>query len=173
MRRALYYLIKYTAIISRLLKSKKIYMYLITKAHTANGVVFLGKAKFIHPNAVLDTSMPIYLGEGVVISTGVLILTHDYSITIALNAIGKKPATDIAIVRSVFIEENCFIGANSTILGGTKIRKNSIIGAGSFVKGEFSVDSIIAGNPAKVIMNTKEWILDKDLEGLELYSDKR
>lgn len=37
------------------------------------------------------------------------------------------------------------------------IGKNSIVGAGAVVKGEFPDNSIIAGNPAHVIANTIEW----------------
>lgn len=173
MKRAIYYILKILAISSRIFRSKKIYMALITKAHLVNGVKFLGKPKFIHPNVNLDASLPIFLGEGIVISTGVLILTHDYSLTVGLNAIGKSPETDIAIIESVHIGNNCFIGANTTILPGTKILKNSIIGAGSLVKGSFVENSIIAGNPAKIIMKTSDWILNKDLQKLNLHSDKK
>ena len=45
------------------------------------------------------------------------------------------------------------IGNNVTILKGTNIGENSIIGVGSIVKGEFPENVIISGNPAKIIKN--------------------
>ena len=50
---------------------------------------------------------------------------------------------------------NVFIGANSTILPGTEIGKNTIIGAGSVVTKDVLEYDIVAGNPARVIRNRK------------------
>lgn len=52
---------------------------------------------------------------------------------------------------------------NAIILMGTNIGNNSIVGAGSVVKGNFPDGSIIAGNPARVIgnyyqKNLNEWV---------------
>lgn len=59
-----------------------------------------------------------------------------------LDKVGKKP---------VKIGEGCFIGANSIILKGTTLGKNCVVGAGSVVSGTWPDNSIIAGNPAKLI----------------------
>jgi acetyltransferase-like isoleucine patch superfamily enzyme len=56
--------------------------------------------------------------------------------------IGKKP---------VVIDDDCFIGAGCIILKGTTLGKNCIVGAGSVVHGEFPDNSVIAGNPARII----------------------
>ena len=49
---------------------------------------------------------------------------------------------------------NVFIGTNCIILLNTKIGNNCIIGAGSVVRGQFPDNSVIIGNPAKVVSNT-------------------
>ena len=56
---------------------------------------------------------------------------------------------------SVFIGKYTFIGPHSVIMPGTKIGKGSIVSAYSMVKGDFPEFSIIAGNPAKVVGNTR------------------
>ncbi|HBR21218.1 MAG TPA: transferase [Nitrospiraceae bacterium] len=49
------------------------------------------------------------------------------------------------------VEDYVRIGANSTILPGIKIGRNSLIGAASVVTKDVPPDSVVAGNPAKVI----------------------
>ena len=51
----------------------------------------------------------------------------------------------------VDIGENVFIGANVIILKGSNIGNNCVIGAGAVVSGAFEDNSVIVGNPAKVI----------------------
>jgi len=52
------------------------------------------------------------------------------------------------------VEENAKIGANSTILPGVKIGKNSLVGAGSVVTKDIPQNQIFVGNPAKFLKNT-------------------
>jgi carbonic anhydrase/acetyltransferase-like protein (isoleucine patch superfamily) len=49
-----------------------------------------------------------------------------------------------------------FIGPHSVIMPDTEIGKGSVVAAFSFVKGEFPDFSIIAGNPAKVVGDTRK-----------------
>jgi len=49
------------------------------------------------------------------------------------------------------VEDYVRIGANSTILPGVRIGKNSLIGAGSVVTKDVPENSVVVGNPAKVI----------------------
>lgn len=53
--------------------------------------------------------------------------------------------------KPVDIGENVFIGVNAIILKGSKIGNNCVIGAGAVVSGTFEDNTVIAGNPAKVI----------------------
>ena len=51
----------------------------------------------------------------------------------------------------VKIDENVFIGANSTILPRVIVQENIIIGAGSVVTQNLSKNAVYAGNPAKLL----------------------
>lgn len=107
---------------------------------------------FYNPGkTVIDTSRPALLkiGDYCKITSGVIILTHDYSRSVLRRAYGDI----IGEGRKTIIGDNVFIGMNSIILMGTKIGSNVIIGAGSVVSGNIPDNVVIAGNPAKKIRN--------------------
>lgn len=95
----------------------------------------------------------LHIGNYVKITRNVSILCHDYSRSVwcemgEYNNIGEAATTRIG--------DNVFIGVNSTILMGSHIGNNSIVGAGALVSGKFPDDVVIAGNPAKVICTIDE-----------------
>ena len=47
--------------------------------------------------------------------------------------------------------DNVFIGCNTTILPNVKIGPNVIIGAGSVIVNDVAPNTVVAGNPARVI----------------------
>ena len=136
------------------------YMKRYNKWLKKNGVKMSGSAKYIHHTAILDGSdfSRITLGDKCVISLGVVILTHDFSLETGMISLGKGSENEAHFEKEVVIGNNCFIGANSIILPGVILGDNCIVGAGTVLSGKTYPDcSIIVGNPAKVIGNTKEW----------------
>jgi acetyltransferase-like isoleucine patch superfamily enzyme len=150
-------------------------MFFYYKALYVKGVRFEGLPRYIDYSSYLDPAGGLSIGDNVVISRNVIILTHDYSYTVGLISINKKPPTDIAILSSVKIGSNCFIGAGTIILPGARIGSNVIIGAGSLVKGILPDNVVVAGSPAKCISDIREWITNKQLhvDDLELLVDEK
>lgn len=153
MKRIIFYFLRSFAFLCRLI-SNGLYMKLITLAHKSQGVRFAGRPEYIQQDAYLDPSGGLTVGEGVVISTRVIILTHDWSFLKRIKPGGVKNV-DYQAYRSVVIGIESFIGAGAIILPGTTIGRNCIIGAGAVVKGNIADYSILVGNPAKVIGTTK------------------
>jgi acetyltransferase-like isoleucine patch superfamily enzyme len=58
------------------------------------------------------------------------------------------------IFGRIRIGNNVFVGTNCIILYGTTIGDNCIVGAGSVVRGHYPDNSVIVGNPAKVVTRT-------------------
>ena len=58
------------------------------------------------------------------------------------------------------IGEGSWLGINVTILAGTYIGRNSVVGANSVVKGKFDDYCVIADNPAKVVKryDGEKWV---------------
>lgn len=152
MNRVLYYVLLNLSVLSRLI-SYKLYMKLLIKAHKSQGVKFLGNPEYIHQDAYLDPSGELTIEKDVVISTKVIILTHDWSF---LKRSKYLEGGKVSAFKPVCIGENSFIGAGAIVLPGSVIGKSCIIGAGAVVKGIIEDYSIIAGNPAKRIGDTRE-----------------
>lgn len=60
------------------------------------------------------------------------------------NAFGKKSGTPV-------IEDNVYMGANSIIIGGVHIGNDVMIAPGAFVNFDVPDNSIVIGNPGKII----------------------
>lgn len=91
----------------------------------------------------------ITIGDDVTLSNKVQILAHDDTTRIY---------TGYGRVGRVVIGNRVFIGANSTILMNTKIGDDVIVGAGSVVTKDIPDNSVVAGNPARVIGKTSDFI---------------
>ncbi|MCX6182390.1 MAG: acyltransferase [Bacteroidetes bacterium] len=110
--------------------------------------------------SLLDGIGGISIAKGVNIASHTCIYTHSSQDSIRL--LGEKfieiPAEERIgyIIKEVSIGEYTFVGTSCVILPGTTIGKGCIVGAGSVVKGEFPDYSVIVGNPAKIIGDTRK-----------------
>lgn len=106
-------------------------------------------------NIIIDETRPwlVEIGNDVVLTDGVTILTHGYDLAVIMNKYGELYGS----AGKVKIGNNVFVGANSTILKGVTIGDNVIIGANSLVNKSFPDNVVVAGNPAKIIMSLDEY----------------
>lgn len=114
-----------------------------------------GTVLFDAGNVTVDSSRPalLSLGEYCKITSGVTILTHDYSRSVLRRVYGDV----VGEARKTVIGNNVFIGMHSTILMGTRIGDNCIVGAGSVLRGTYPSNSVIVGNPAKVVCGLDDY----------------
>ncbi|MBK8368985.1 MAG: acyltransferase [Bacteroidetes bacterium] len=114
---------------------------------------------WIGHNSLLDGIGGIIIEKGVNIASHTCIYTHSSQNSIRL--LGDKfidiPASERIgyIIEGVKIGEFTFVGTACILLPGTTIGKGCIIGAGSVVKGVYPDYSILVGNPAKVVGDTR------------------
>jgi len=110
----------------------------------------------------------IAIGDKTVISSGVRVLTHDFSVSRMLYAVGRLKADEkeISISSPVKIGSNVFIGARSILMPGTVIGDNVVIGAGSVIRGKLEKNGIYIGNPAVKIRTIEEQLAKYDKKGL-------
>jgi acetyltransferase-like isoleucine patch superfamily enzyme len=102
--------------------------------------------------AVLSSKSSIRIGQNTKIGGNVRIYDHDYH---ALDHLARRdPQQDIIQCKSVpiVIGDDVLVGANAIILKGVTIGDRSVIGAGAVVSlKDIPADSLVAGNPARVI----------------------
>ncbi|OQE18705.1 hypothetical protein PENSTE_c017G09061 [Penicillium steckii] len=106
--------------------------------------IIIGESCFINWNVtILDTSL-VVIGDRVQIGTGVSLLTagHDTSI------LSRQKFVEFG--HPIFIEDDCWIGANVIVLPGVRIGKGSTIGAGSIVTKDIPPFSVAVGAPCRV-----------------------
>ena len=112
-----------------------------------NGLVLIGDNCSIGRDAVISSANSIDIGSDCLISFRVTIVDHDHDFVLGKSPVGVSVSSS----KRVDIGERTFVGANSVILQGVSIGRDSIVGAGSVVTHSFPPNSIIAGNPAKLV----------------------
>lgn len=95
----------------------------------------------------------LQIGNHVNMTGPITILTHDYSWSVLKRRYGEILGNQ----KRVVIGNNIFIGWGATILCGTTVEDNTIIGANSVVSGHLEGNSVYAGNPAKKLMSLDEY----------------
>ena len=110
------------------------------------GEVTVGKNCWIGPFTILDGSGGgLKVGNWTSIGSGTHVYTH-HTIDQCLTGGLIKPFR-----ASTIIGQSCFIAPNVIIGPGTIIGSNCFVTAFSYVEGIFPDNSIISGNPAKIV----------------------
>ena len=105
---------------------------------------------FINYNCVMLDTSPIHIGKNTFIGPGTCLSCAGHAIHPLERGQG------IGTSKPITIQEDVWIGANSTICSGVTIGKGSIIGAGSVVTKDIPQGVIAVGNPCKVMRKITE-----------------
>ena len=111
--------------------------------------IIIGKYSQLNPYVIIYGG-DVWIGDYVMIAPHVVIAAgeHNYKQL-------EKPMrlADSLGVHKIIIEDDVWIGANSTITDGVKIGKGAVIGANSVVTSDVAPYDIVVGVPAKKIMS--------------------
>jgi acetyltransferase-like isoleucine patch superfamily enzyme len=123
------------------------------------GVIIRGRPRYISPYARIDTHGTVEIGDRTIISDNVVLLTHDYAVTVGLDAARQIDKEEKLIIAGIRLDDNCFIGMNSIILPGSSVGRDVIGGAGTVIRGHIPEGALVLGNPATIIGRSDEWAM--------------
>jgi len=89
----------------------------------------------------------IELGENFLFAPGVKLISSNHDLS---------DKSKVAKASPIIIGDNVWLGANVIVLPSVSIGNNVVVGAGSVVTKSFPDNVIIAGNPARIIKQTKD-----------------
>lgn len=153
--------LKYMIAVLRSKFHKKPKKYEIINDYFRKGGAHIGTNCKIGSNLDSCEKQLLTIGNNVIISTDVIFVTHDVSISIFTHKKGT-------LFGKINIGNDCFIGERATILYGVTLADSILVAAGAVVtKSFYESGVIIGGNPAKVIGNITDFS-DKYVEKLML-----
>lgn len=97
----------------------------------------------------------ITIGHDFYTSSNIQFITHDGSVNVLRNYYPEHRTADL--FGRIIIGNNVFIGYGCTILPGSVIGDNVIVGANTVVKGSLNSNSVYAGVPARYICSLDEY----------------
>ena len=132
-----------------------LYCRTIIVTRSAGAYIHIGKQVGIS-GATIYARAGITIGDNTAIGGNVKILDNDFHpIEVEeRNKLLKNPQggnSELILAKPIRIGKNCFIGCNAIILKGTVLGDGCVVGAGAVVAGIFEPNSVIVGNPARVI----------------------
>jgi len=118
---------------------------LIPPFYTAGGdEIRVGRNVFVNQNCTFYDLGGLDIGDDVMIGPNVSIITTGHP----LDPSQRRAAT---IGKPIVIERNVWIAAGATIVGGVTVAENSVVAAGSVVTKDVPPNTLVGGNPARVI----------------------
>lgn len=103
--------------------------------------VNIGKNVIVMPGCLMMAAGGITIEDGAMIAANVQLISNNHDLF----------ERQIITCKPVRIGRNAWIGAGATILPGVTVGENAVIGAGSVVTRDVPANTIVAGNPARII----------------------
>lgn len=123
---------------------------LIPPFYTESGVnIRVGRNVFVNQNCTVYDLGGVDIGDDVMIGPNVNLITSGHPIEPSRRRDGVTAAP-------IVIERNVWIAAGATIIGGVTVGENSVVAAGSVVTRDVPPNTLVGGNPARVIRSIAE-----------------
>lgn len=129
-----------------------------------SGVFSIGKNTTIGTNCTIMCFKSIYIGDNTSVGGETTIMDSDFHYVVDLENRSVFPKD-----KDIYIDDNCWIGANCTIKKGTKIPIGTIVaGPYSMIGKDYTTSipeySIIGGSPSKLIKSGYRRINNNDID---------
>jgi acetyltransferase-like isoleucine patch superfamily enzyme len=109
----------------------------------------IGRNVFVNQNCTFYDLGGLDIADDVMIGPNVSLITSGHPVE-------PSRRRDFTIAKPIVIERNVWIGAGATIISGVTVGENSVVAAGSVVTRNVSPNTLVGGNPARVIRSIAE-----------------
>lgn len=112
--------------------------------------IHLGDNVFMNVLCTILDAGGVHKGNHVMFGPAVQIYTPAH----ALDASARIQGLEVA--KAIVIEDNVWLGGAAVLLPGVKIGRNAVVGAGAVVTRDVPANTVVAGNPARVIRRLEQ-----------------
>jgi maltose O-acetyltransferase len=107
--------------------------------------IHIGENFYANFDCVILDVCEVRIGNNCLFAPGV----HVYTATHPLGAKARNSGRELG--KPVTIGNNVWVGGRAILLPGVRIGDNAVIGAGAVVTKDVPPDTVVAGNPARII----------------------
>jgi len=111
---------------------------------TGGAGIRVGRNVFVNQNCTFYDLGGLDIADDVMIGPNVSIITSGHPLE-------PSERRDFVVASPIVIEKNVWIAAGATIIGGVTVGENSVVAAGSVVTRDVPPNTLVGGNPARVI----------------------
>ncbi|HDR9164212.1 TPA: sugar O-acetyltransferase [Burkholderia vietnamiensis] len=116
---------------------------------TGGAATRIGRNVFVNQNCTFYDLGGLDIGDDAMIGPNVSLITSGHPLE-------PSRRRDAVVARPISIGNNVWIGAGATILGGVTVGENAVVGAGSVVTRDVPPNTLVAGNPARIVRSIAE-----------------
>jgi maltose O-acetyltransferase len=107
--------------------------------------IHIGDSVFVNFLCNVIDCNEVHIGNNVMLGPSVQIYTAAHHLQAETRIQGWE------VAKPIVIEDNVWIGGSAILLPGIRVGRNAVVGAGAVVTRDVPANTVVVGNPAKVI----------------------
>jgi maltose O-acetyltransferase len=124
--------------------------------------IHMGDNCFMNYDCMILDNAEVTIGKACLFGPRCQLITATHPLDYKQRNYKREPRINIA--KPIRIGNECFFGANVTILPGVTIGDNVVVGAGSVVTKDIPSNTVVCGNPAKPIKQLDPYVPEETEE---------
>lgn len=130
--------------------------------------IYVGERCFLGSGILMDCADKIVIGNDVLVAQEVVMIDHNshsvYWVERANDLLNWRQGVknwDVVSRAPIVIGDRCWIGLRAMIMKGVHLGEGCVVAAGSVVTKSFPANSMVGGNPARLIHTIDQVINDE------------
>jgi maltose O-acetyltransferase len=112
--------------------------------------IYIGDHVYLNYLCTILDNNEVHIGHHVSVGPTVQIYTAAHHIQAEARLQGLE------VAKPIVIEDNLWLGGGAILLPGVRIGRNAVVGAGAVVSRSVPANTVVAGNPARVIREIEQ-----------------